>query len=90
MTPITDKSLKSIGFVFDQEEFEFFAPEMDRIVYYSPCKRFIVAKCNEGNNISHENAWNLHIDNSDMQTLAYCDVEYIEQIQILMDMYKNY
>ena len=48
MTPITDKSLKSIGFVFEQEEFEFFAPEMDRIVYYSPCKRFIVAKCNEG------------------------------------------
>ena len=91
MTPINNESLKSIGFIFDQEEFDFFAiGNMERISFYSPCKRFIVAKCNEGNNISYENAWNLHIDNSDMQTIAYCDVEYIEQIQILMDLYKNY
>ena len=34
--------------------------------------------------------WNLHVDNSDFETLANCSVEYIEQVYQIMEIYKNY
>ena len=34
--------------------------------------------------------WNLHVDNSDMSSIASCDVEFIEQIQAIMEIYKDY
>lgn len=34
--------------------------------------------------------WNLHVDNSDFETLANCSVEYIEQVNQIMEIYKNY
>jgi hypothetical protein len=90
-TLISRESLEAIGFIFDQEMYDFFIKgNLERISFYSPCKRFIVTKCLDGNNISYQNAWGLHIDNSDMQSLASCDVEFIEQIQALMEIYKDY
>lgn len=93
MTKITPESLESIGFTFDKEEHEFFKiGNMTRFSYYSSCKRFVVTRCEDGNNISYrpEEAWSLHIDNSDMESLGCCDVEFIEQIETLMQIYKNY
>ena len=93
MTKITPESLKSIGFTFDKDEYEFFeTANLTRYSYYSSCKRFVVTRCEDGNNISYrpEEAWSLHIDNSDMESLGCCDVEFIEQIEALMQIYKNY
>ena len=93
MTKITPESLESIGFIFDKEEYIFFKiGNMTRFSYYSSCKRFVVTRCEDGNNISYrpEEAWSLHIDNSDMESLGCCDVEFIEQIEALMQIYKNY
>ena len=93
MTKITPESLESIGFTFDKDEYEFFeTANLTRYSYYSPCMRFIVTRCEDGNNISYrpEEAWSLHIDNSDMESLGCCDVEFIEQIETLMQIYKNY
>jgi hypothetical protein len=44
------------------------------------------------NNMTLENGWgwNLHVDNSDMSSIASCDVEFIEQIQTIMEIYKDY
>ena len=93
MTKITPESLESIGFTFDKDEYEFFETvNLTRCSYYSSCRRFIVTRCEDGNNISYrpEEAWSLHIDNSDMESLGCCDVEFIEQIETLMQIYKNY
>lgn len=90
MTEINKETLEAIGFIFDKEEFEFFKPQFERISYYSPCRRFVITKDNEGNNISYSNAWSLHVDNSDMCTLASCQVEFIEQVLVIMELYKNY
>ena len=93
MTNISPESLESIGFIFDKDEYEFFKIEnLTRISYHSPCRRFVVTRCEDGNNISYrpEEAWRLHIDNSDMESIGCCDVEFIEQILVLMEIYKNY
>lgn len=37
-----------------------------------------------------ELGWQLHINNSNMSNIASCDVEYIEQLETLIDIYKNY
>ena len=37
-----------------------------------------------------ELGWQLHIDNSDMYSIARCDVEYIEQVEALIEIYKDY
>lgn len=41
--------------------------------------------CSEG-----EVGWGLHIDDSRMCGLAQCDVEYIEQVEALIEIYKDY
>lgn len=93
MTKITPETLIAIGFIFDKEEYEFFKiGNRTRYSYYSPCRRFIITRCEEGNNISYrpEEAWSMHIDNSDMESIGCCDVEFIEQVIALMQIYKNY
>lgn len=93
MTKITPETLIAIGFIFDKEEYEFFKiGNRIRYSYYSPCKRFVITRCEDGNNISYrpEEAWSLHIDNSDMESIGCCDVEFIEQVIALMQIYKNY
>lgn len=34
--------------------------------------------------------WTILIDNSRHESLAFCYVEYIEQVETLIEMYKNY
>ena len=61
-------------------------------MYISPCGRYILRRDKDDfyfTNLSND-AWNLHIDNSDMQTIANCDVEYVEQVRIFMAIYKDY
>ena len=91
MTPINRENLEAIGFVYDyglSEEIRKQYPHYEN--YYSKCRRFNV-KCGMwGNNLTGEHGWNLHIDNSDMCSIAACDVEFIEQIQTLIEIYKNY
>lgn len=60
--------------------------------YRSPCKRYVLRET-DGSNLfdpATGKGWNLHIDNSDMQSLASCDVEYIGQISELMKIYNQY
>ena len=52
-------------------------------------KRFELRKT-DNNNIDYEYGWNLHVDNRDMQTIASCDVEYVEQVETIMNLYKDY
>lgn len=61
-------------------------------MYISPCGRYILRRDKndfEFTNLSND-AWRLHIDNSDMQTIGNCDVEFVEQVRILMAIYKDY
>lgn len=59
--------------------------------YVSPNGRYVLEEtycsnlCSEG-----EVGWGLHIDDSRMCGLAQCDVEYIEQIYDLIEIYKDY
>ena len=62
------------------------------VFYRSPCKRYVLQET-DGSNLydpATGKGWNLHIDNSDMQSLASCDVEYIGQISELMRIYNRY
>ena len=34
--------------------------------------------------------WNLHVDSSDHETLANCSVEYIEQVNQIIELYRKY
>lgn len=91
MTPITRENLEAIGFEYDSHQYDLvkeIEPRWES--YVSENKRYIVSKDPDGNNISYENAWDLHVDNSDMDSIASCSVEYIEQIQQIIDIYKNY
>ena len=58
------------------------------VLLVSDDKRFELRKTD--NNVHYEYGWNLHVDNSDMQTIASCDVEYVEQIEVIMNLYKDY
>lgn len=44
----------------------------------------------DNNNIDYEYGWHLHIDNRNMQAIASCDVEYVEQVATIMNLYKDY
>lgn len=60
-------------------------------MYTSPDKRFILRKTRISNMCDKNGfGWDLHVDNSDMCTIATCAVEYIEQIYKIMEIYKNY
>lgn len=59
--------------------------------YKSPKGRYALTRTNFSN-LPDETGlgWNLHVDNSDMCSLASCSVEYIEQIIAIMEIYKDY
>lgn len=60
--------------------------------YRSPCKRYVLQE-SDSTNLFDPNTmkgWNLHIDNSDMQSLASCDIEYMDQLSMLMTVYGGY
>ena len=60
--------------------------------YRSPCKRYVLQESDSTNLFDPETGkgWNLHIDNSDMMSLASCDVEFMDQISALMTIYGGY
>lgn len=60
--------------------------------YRSSCGRFTLQVTDSSNIFDPEtgNGWWLHIDNSDMQSIAGCDVEYIEQVLIITSLYQSY
>ena len=59
--------------------------------YTSPCKRYLLTY-DKHFNISDENGdgWNLHIDNSDMNSIGNVSVNYVEEIVQLIDIFKDY
>lgn len=92
MTKITPKSLNEIGFHLDEKMTEMLKSNIDTHYeyYVSHNRRYILQT--SVNNMTLENGWgwNLHVDNSDMSSIASCDVEFIEQIQAIMEIYKDY
>lgn len=59
--------------------------------YCSPCNRYVITR-DMTSNICDENGngWNLHIDNSDMDTIGNVSVNYVEEVVQLIDIFKNY
>lgn len=92
MTKITPESLNEIGFHLDEKMTEMLKSNIDTHYeyYVSHNRRYILQT--SVNNMTLENGWgwNLHVDNSDMSSIASCDVEFIEQIQAIMEIYKDY
>lgn len=92
MTKITPESLNKIGFHLDEKMTEMLKSNIDTHYeyYVSHNRRYILQT--SVNNMTLENGWgwNLHVDNSDMSSIASCDVEFIEQIQAIMEIYKDY
>ena len=91
MTPITKKTLEDFGFIRDNhlsDQIKEHYPNYES--YYYPGRRFTIGVSIWGNNLTGDKGWTLHIDNSDMESIANCDVEFIEQIETLMTIYKNY
>ena len=63
--------------------------EIELICYKSPNKRYSLLKRPFVSNLCEE-GYILQIDDSKMCSLAYCDVKYIEQIDALIEIYKEY
>lgn len=61
------------------------------VQYKSPDGRFTLSYTDYVN-LPDESGfgWNLHVDNSDFETLANCTVEYIDQVIEIITIYKNY
>lgn len=59
--------------------------------YTSPCHRYVLT-FDKNSNISDENGngWNLHIDNSDMNSIGNVSVNYVEEVVQLIDIFKDY
>ena len=59
--------------------------------YTSPCHRYVLTYDMQSN-ICDENGdgWNLHIDNSDMNSIGNVSVNYVEEIVQLIDIFKDY
>lgn len=89
-TRITIESVARLGFKEDHDLYNMGIKEVypDFVLLVSEDKRFELRKTD--NNIHYEYGWNLHVDNGDMQTIASCDVEYVEQVEIIMKLYKDY
>jgi hypothetical protein len=89
---INKENLEAIGFHLDEKMTEMLKSNIDSHYeyYVSHNKRYVLQS--SVNNMTLENGWgwNLHVDNSDMSSIASCDVEYIEQIQAIMEIYKDY
>ena len=87
-TRISIESVAHLGFKEDDSSYvkEIF-PNFVSLI--SEDKRFELCKT-DISNIDYEYGWHLHVDNKDMQTIASCDVEYVEQVEIIMNLYKDY
>lgn len=87
MIKITTKSIKEHLIPKGWKKDEFFTGD----VYKSPDERYEL-DYNEISNLSDDAGfgWMIIIDNSRNESLACCDVEYIEQIFALIDIYKDY
>ena len=59
--------------------------------YTSPCKRYVLTR-DKYSNICDESgvSWNLHIDNSDMDTIGNVSVNYVEEVVQIIDIFKDY
>jgi hypothetical protein len=90
MTDINRKNLEEIGFHLDEKMTEMLKSNIDAHYeyYVSHDRRYVLQSC--CNNIVPGWGWNLHVDTSDMSSIASCDVEFIEQIQTIMEIYKDY
>lgn len=89
MTKIT---MSTIGEVLGWKDNETF-PQYEHlnIQYKSPDGRFTLSYTDYVNLFDESGfGWNLHVEDSKYQTLANCSVEYIEQVNIIMEIYKNY
>lgn len=87
-TRISTESVAYLGF---KENNSLHVKEVfpDFVSLISEDKRFELYKT-DNNNIDYEYGWHLHVDNRSMQTIASCDVEYVEQVEIIMNLYKDY
>jgi hypothetical protein len=61
-------------------------------IYESPDKKYEIEYNDNFSNLCDENGfgWVMTINNSRHESLACCDIEYMEQIFALIDIYKNY
>ena len=89
-TRITIESVAHLGFKEDNSLYKNSVEELypNFVLLVSEDKRFSLAKTD--NNINYEYGWNLHVDNKNMESIASCDVEYVEQVEIIMNLYKDY
>lgn len=89
MTKITIKSIKEHLISKDWKEIINFEKTK---IYKSPDKRYELEYNDNFSNLYDENGfgWMLIINNSKHESLACCDVEYIEQIDALIEIYKEY
>ena len=89
MTKITIKSIKENLISKGWKEIINFEKTK---IYKSPDKRYEIEYNDNFSNLYDENGfgWMLIINNSRHESLACCDVEYIEQIFALIDIYKDY
>ena len=89
-TRITIESVARLGFKEDHDLYNMGIKEVypNFVLLVTEDKRFELRKTD--NNVHYEYGWNLHVDNNDMQTIASCDVEYVEQVETIMNLYKDY
>ena len=89
-TRITIESVAHLGFKEDNSLYKNSIKELypNSVLLVSEDKRFSLTKTD--NNINYEHGWNLHVDNKSMESIASCDVEYVEQVEIIMNLYKDY
>ena len=89
-TRITIESVARLGFKEDPALYNMRIQAVypNFVLLVTEDKRFELRK--SVNNIYYEYGWNLRVDNNDMQTIASCDVEYVEQVETIMNLYKDY
>ena len=89
-TRITIESVTHLGFQEVSSLYKNSIKELypNFVLLVSEDKRFSLTKTD--NNINYEHGWNLHVDNKNMESIASCDVEYVEQVEIIMNLYKDY
>lgn len=89
-TRITVESVAHLGFKEVSSLYKNNIKELypNFVLLVSENKRFSLTKTD--NNINYEHGWNLHVDNKNMESIASCDVEYVEQVEIIMNLYKDY
>lgn len=87
MLKITEESIKKHLIPKGWKKNDFYEND----VYESPDGRYELDYC-EDSNLYVENGygWMIFIRNSRYKTFAICDVEYIEQIEALIEIYKDY